>query len=187
MVHSNFNFVVVPSVVTVGFTRTLCDTLESAEATQRRFYTYVYMEVYDKDGNRVYTAFDKEIGEAPAEEETKPQTEEMPTVRNGSVIALKSWNLNDCFERAMVHDMGLDASLGTTDANCLYGSARALFLSSNTGDYERDEKRYANPLILNDGDMVRLNRNGKIYRVKNMGYRGKFAYYTDILHFELIK
>jgi hypothetical protein len=111
----------------------------------------------------------------------------MKTISNHTAIKLNNWSANDNFQIAMVHDMGLDPDLHTTDADCLYASARTMFLSSNTADYDRDNARYANPVMVDDGEIVTLERNGKQYKVHCTGYKGRFEYYTDILHFELVK
>jgi len=113
--------------------------------------------------------------------------DDLKVIKNETPVRLETWDATRKSQMAMIHDMGRDPMLGTSDEDCLYGSARTIFLSNDLSYYEQDDKRYANPLILKDGELVKLDRNGKIYRVKCMGSNGKFAYYSDILHFELIK
>lgn len=114
----------------------------------------------------------------------------MKTISNNTAVRLTTWDATRRSQMAMIHDMGLDKDLvewgRVDDTNCLYGAARTIFLSSDPQAYELDDAKYANPVILEDGELVRLDRNGKTYRVKCMGRNGKFEYYSDLLHFELV-
>lgn len=110
----------------------------------------------------------------------------MKTISNLTPVRLTSWDATKRSEMVMVYDMGLDPDLGTTDADCLFGAARTLCLSSDPAYYDIQDKRYANPVVLSDGELVKLDRNGRIYRIKCMGRNERFEYYSDLLHFELV-
>ena len=111
----------------------------------------------------------------------------MKTISNNTAVRLTTWDATRRSQMAMVKDMGAMEGYAdmVTDADCLYGAARTIFLSSDPKAYEIDDAKYANPVVLEDGELVKLDRNGKIYKVRCMGARGKFEYYSDLLHFEL--
>lgn len=113
----------------------------------------------------------------------------MKQISNLSIVKLTTWDVNNSFEVAMVHDMGINPEYAkyVTDSDRIYGSARTLFLRSDTGCYQIEDKKYANPIMLDNGELVQLTSNNRIYKVICTGHNGKFEYYQDILHFELVK
>lgn len=112
----------------------------------------------------------------------------MKTIADKTPIRLTNWKSNQV---ATVTDMKMDPDPWygehCTDEDRLFGSPKPCFLSSNPADYDRINAEYANPIEVEDGELVRLASNGKVYKVKCMGWHGCYDYITDLLHFELQK
>lgn len=110
----------------------------------------------------------------------------MKTIKNNQPVRMSNWNENSKHEAAMIHDMKLDPDYAefVTDNDRLYASARPSFLTTNSEWYAAEDEAYKNLLTLEDGELVKLESNGRTYRVKAM--RKKFEYLTDIIHFELV-
>lgn len=106
------------------------------------------------------------------------------TIRDGQPIMMSNWNINRPSERAMAIDLrarGYD----TPDEERLYGSVRTIFLSNDPAYYAEDDRKYADPLILEPGEIVRLAGTALLYRVHPM--RPRYEYISDIIHFDLVK
>ena len=110
------------------------------------------------------------------------------TIRNGQAVMMNTWEKEHASQRAMVRDMGVMDFYKerVTDEDRVYASARTIFLCNNPAHYEADERKYANPLVLVNGEIVRLEGNGKLYRVIDIHPRG-WKYISDPIHFELVK
>lgn len=110
------------------------------------------------------------------------------TIRNGQAVMMNTWKKEHASQRAMVRDMGVMDFYKerVTDEDRVYASARPIFLCNNPAYYEEEERKYANPLVLVNGEIVRLEGNGKLYRVVDMRPRG-WEYISDPIHFELVK
>ena len=116
------------------------------------------------------------------------KTNTYKTIRNGQAVMMNTWKIERASERAMVHDMGVMDFYKeyVTDEDRVFASTREIFLSNDPAAYEADNRKYANPLVLVNGEIVRLEGNGKLYRVVDMRPRG-WEYISDPIHFELVK
>ena len=109
------------------------------------------------------------------------------TIRNGQAVRMSTWDINRKSRMAMIHDMGVQDwyKEHVTDEDRVYASARTIFLSQDPAYYEQDDKKYANPLELVNGEIVRLEGNGRLYKVIDKHPRG-WAYVMDPICFELV-
>lgn len=110
------------------------------------------------------------------------------TIRNGQAVMMNTWKKEHIFQRAMVHDMGVMDFYKerVTDEDRVFASTRPIFLSNNPAHYDEENRKYANPLVLVNGEIVRLEGNGKLYRVVDMRPHG-WEYISDPINFELVK
>lgn len=110
----------------------------------------------------------------------------MKTIKDNTPVRMSNWNEGNKHEAAMIHDLGINPDYAefVTDNDRLYASARASFLSNSPEMYEAEDKLYENMMTIEDGELVKLDSNGKTYRVKAM--RKRFEYLTDIIRFELV-
>ena len=109
------------------------------------------------------------------------------TIRDGQPVRMSNWDVNRKSQVAMVHDMGVQDFYKdhVTDGDRLYASARTMFLSAYTDYYIKDDEKYANPLELVNGEVVRLEANGRLYKVVDVHPKG-WNYTLDPIHFKLI-
>lgn len=116
------------------------------------------------------------------------ETTTYKTIRNGQAVRMSTWDANRSSQRAKIMDMGVMDFYKdhVTDADRVYAAPRSIFLSNDPAYYEQSDREYANPLELVNGEVVRLEANGKLYRVVDMHPR-KWAYITEPIHFELVK
>ncbi len=108
-------------------------------------------------------------------------------IRNGQAVMMSTWDKSSKAERAEIMDMGVMEPYKewVTDEERVYASCRTIFLCSEPAYYEEDDRKYANPLVLENGEIVRLESNGKLYKVVDVRPRG-WEYIADPIHFELI-
>ena len=110
---------------------------------------------------------------------------EMKTIDNKMVVRMNTWN--NTFDAAKIVDMGCDDYYKNfvDDTNRVYASNRSLFLSNDPRMYDIENAKYANPVELINGEIVKLATNGKLYRVVDMT-NGKWENISDPIHFELV-
>lgn len=108
------------------------------------------------------------------------------TIKDGTAYRMSNWE-NRPSRRAMVHDLGSKDFYRDycTDEDRLYGSPRTMFLSNDPAYYEQDDLRYANPITLEPGEIVRLEGTELLYRV--VPATKNYQYITTITYFELVK
>lgn len=111
----------------------------------------------------------------------------MKVIENGMPIKIKAWNRPSHVARVV--DMGVLENYKdwVTDENRVFGAVRPLMLCDNPNFHKCEEQKYANPIEVEDGEVVILKSNGKKYLVNNMAGGNNFDYISDILHFELVK